>query len=395
MSEGRLPRIALLFAQFSAYHVDRCEAVARRMTGRCEVLAVEVATTSETYAWNPSGAVAGTSKLTLFPGRSYDAIGHARKFRAQFAALRRCRTVFIGIGYNEPDIIVLSWALRVWGVQVVMLSESKFDDRPRRAGFELGKALLLGAYHGAIVGARRQLDYFRYLGFRRRSVLPGYDTVSIDRVLAEGGGVPAPHGVSFAERKFVFVGRFVAKKNLFTLLEGYARYVDIAGPGVRRLVLAGGGADESALRETARSLGVADLVEFPGFLDSGAIARLLAGSLALVLPSIEEQWGLVVNEAQALGLPVIVSTEVGSRDALVRNLVNGYVIEPCSVEGIAAAMANLAGNAQLWAAMARAAQARAWLGDTERLADAVETILDLAGDVTTVRVAQFRAALEQ
>ena len=75
--------VALLFAQFSAYHIDRCEAVARRFAGRAEVLAVEVATTSATYAWEVSGAVAGARKLTLFPGASYERVGWPRRLWAQ------------------------------------------------------------------------------------------------------------------------------------------------------------------------------------------------------------------------------------------------------------------------------------------------------------------------
>lgn len=389
MNNQTKPRVALLFAQFAAYHIDRCEAVARRLGDRCEVLAVEVATTSATYAWEPSGPTAHARKLTLFPGRSFDDVPPLQRFWGELRALRRCKAVFIGIGYNEPDVILLSWALRLLGVQVFALSESKFDDKPRRVGFEWFKSLVLAAYCGAIVGAARQRDYFRFLGFRHRRVLPGYDTVGLERIRAMGGG----NAVPFAQRPFVFVGRFVGKKNLHELVEGYAHYVRAEGDRARPLILVGSGEEEAALRARAEVHGLADRIEFTGFLRAEAVAQRLAGALALILPSTEEQWGLVVNEALAFGVPAIVSTQVGSRDALVRNLVNGFLVEPGSPEGLAAAMVAMARDEETWQRLSQAAAARAWLGDTERLADAVELMVFPGNSAAQDRIERFEVAL--
>ena len=385
--------VALLFAQFSAYHIDRCEAVARRFAGRAEVLAVEVATTSATYAWEASGAVAGARKLTLFPGASYDSVAWPRRLWAQLMALWRCDSVLVGIGYNEPDIIVLTWLLALLGVRVIVLSESKFDDKPRRVGAEMLKALILAPYRAAIVGGHRHLAYFRFLGFRRRPVLPGYDTVDLARVRAMGGGVAAPEGAAYASRDFIFVGRFVGKKNLVELVEGYALYAKAAGAAARRLVLIGAGPEEAAIRARAEELGVSGLIDFPGFLGAEAVAQRLARGLALVLPSAEEQWGLVVNEALAFGLPVIVSPAVGSGDLLVRNLVNGFVIELNAPGGLAAAMTALAGDEGRWCAMVEASHSRAWLGDTERLADAAEALIAPGNEQGAKRISHLQQSM--
>ena len=393
MASAKPALIGLLFAQFSAYHIDRCQAVARRFAGRAEVLAVEVATSSTTYAWEASGAVAGARKVTLFPGESYDQIGWLRRFWRQFKALRRCDTVLIGIGYNERDVIALSWLLALLGTRVILLSESKFDDKLRWVLTECAKALVLAPYRAAIVGGHRHIAYFRFLGFRRRPVLPGYDTVDLARVRAMGGGLPAPDGAAFGERNFIFVGRFVDKKNLLELIEGYALYAKVGGQQVRRLVLIGAGEEEPAMRALAAQLGVADLIDFPGFLGADAVAKQLSCSLALVLASSEEQWGLVVNEALAFGLPAIISASVGSGDLLVRNLLNGYVIEHGSPQGLAQAMASLADDETLWRAMVESSHARSWLGDTERLADAAEALFDPQNVAVTNRLKEMQQFL--
>lgn len=386
--------IGLIWSQFAAYHVDRCEAVARRFADRADVMAIEVATTSTDYAWEPSGGVAGARKMTLFPGRSFDSIAPLRRFGAMLRATKGCDVVCIGLSYGLVDAILLSWTLRLLGKRIIVFSESKFDDCERSVWFEAGKALVLRCYTGAIVGGRRHIDYFRFLRFGNRPVYPGYDSVGLARIRQQGGGVLAPSGADFETRPFVFVGRFVGKKNLPTLIEAYARYRNMAGAGARRLILIGSGDEEPLLRRMSKELSLSDWIEFPGFLSAAAVSRALADSIALVLPSREEQWGLVVNEALAFGLPVIVSNEVGSRDLLVRNLLNGFVCESNSADSLARAMLECASDRERWTALVSHSHERAWMGDADRLADALELVLDPASVEPASRVAALMNELE-
>ena len=364
-------RIGILFAQFAAYHVDRIEAAAKLLAGRAEVIAVEVAQASATYAWSPSGEVQGAAKRVLFKGEAYERIGKWRRLRAQYAALKDCDTVFVGIGYNEPDVLALAWALRLRGRRVVLMSESKADDFPRHRLRETTKALLLLPFTAALVGGPRQVAYMRALGFRRRRVVTGYDGVSIDRVRALGG---TPR-IAAQDRPFVFVGRFVAKKNIVFLVEAYARYRQSAGVGARRLVLVGGGELEAQVRSRIAALGLGTAVEITGFVDAPQVATHLASARALLLPSTEEQWGLVVNEALALDLPVAVSRAVGSHDTLVRHGVNGFVLVPDDGAAWAEAMLALGGDEDRWEAMSQASRVLAPAGDTQRFAEGVEALI--------------------
>ena len=364
-------RIGILFAQFAAYHVDRIEAAARLLAGRAEVIAVEVAQASATYAWSPSGEVQGAAKRVLFTGEAYERIGSWRRLRAQYGALKDCDTVFVGVGYNEPDILALACALRLRGRRVVLMSESKADDLPRHRLREMAKALLLLPFSAALVGGPRQVAYARALGFRRRRVVTGYDGVSIDRVRALGG---EPQ-IAARGRPFVFVGRFVAKKNIVFLVEAYARYRLLAGASARRLVLVGGGELEAQVRSRIAALGLDDAVEITGFVDAPQVAAHLASARALLLPSTEEQWGLVVNEALALDLPVAVSCAVGSHDTLVRHGVNGFVLAPDDGAAWAEAMLALGGDDDRWEAMRAASRVLAPAGDTQRFAEGVAALI--------------------
>ena len=365
-----LPRIGILFSQFAAYHVDRCAAAASRLEGRATVIAVEMAQASTEYAWGPSGAVAGAEKRVLFVGQRYEEIGRWARFRAAYAALRGCDTAFIGIGYHEAEMIALAFALRLAGRRVIVMSESKFDDFPRSLWREWLKSMLLSVFSGALVGGPRHVAYMRFAGFRRRPVLTGYDTVDLARVRAQGGSPD----IAWDQRPFVFVGRFVAKKNIAFLLEAYALYRCEAGASTRRLVLVGGGELEGVVRAKIAALGLREAVEITGFVDAAEVSRRLAGGLALLIPSTEEQWGLVVNEALAFALPVVTSEAPGSRDTLVHNLVNGYVLAPDATQGWAAAMTALASSEAAWGRMSEASHALQSSADTARFGEAVDAL---------------------
>lgn len=392
MPQRRLPRIALMWEQFAPYHIDRIEAAAARLADQAEVIGVEVATASQTYAWPPSGAVRGATKCTLFPGQTYEAVGAWRRFRKQLHATWGCRLVLVGISYNRPDVLLLAWLLRLTGHQVVMMSDSKYDDRQRSVWIELGKSLLLRCFSAAVVAGHRQAAYFRFLGFDNRPILQGYDTVSAARIRAEAAA-PASTPIRFEDRAFLFVGRFVPKKNLLRLIEAYAAYAATTGAAARRLRLVGSGELEAAIRFRCAELGIADRVDFTGFLDSAEIAAEMRDAAALLLVSTEEQWGLVVNEAISLGTPVIISSTVGAHDLLVRNLLNGVVVEADSTQSIAAAMVHIGSDQARWQQLSDGSSTLTWFSDTERFADAVQQLLAPDQEPAKSNIARYRTDL--
>lgn len=102
----------------------------------------------------------------------------------------------------------------------------------------------------------------------------------------------------------LFVGRFVYQKNLFFLLKAFAAAQKTAD---MTLVLVGGGADEQALREQAADLGIEKRVRFVPPCDP---APYYKAADVFLLPSRYEGLGIVAIEAQAAGLPCILSDAV-------------------------------------------------------------------------------------
>jgi glycosyltransferase involved in cell wall biosynthesis len=98
-------------------------------------------------------------------------------------------------------------------------------------------------------------------------------------------------------------------------------------------------------------------VELLGALPQGKLAECMSGSHVMVLPSIEDGFGLVLTQAMACGCPVIGSLHTGAED-LIQDGVEGFLVPVRSAEAIHDRLAQLAGDPALQARMSAAALAR-------------------------------------
>lgn len=374
------PALVFSWEMFGPYHMDRLEAVGRRLGHLYDVVGLEVGSKSHTYAWDSTGEGQHFRKVTLFPGRSKADIPSFQVYRA---LLRECRKagashVFL-CHYEEPDVFALAVTMRLTGRRVVNMNASKFDDKPRVLWREALKSLLYKPYQAAIGGSHRTVDYYRFLGLPKDRLFIGYDTLSLERVRRLSGMHPAPDGVPFAERHFTIIARFVPKKNLFRAVEAYDLYRRLAGDAARPLHLCGSGPLEADLRAEVARRGLEGRIVFRGFLQEKGIAETLGSTLCLLLPSLEEQFGLVVNEALAMGVPTILSDQCGARDVLIRSGLNGHIVEPDNPEGLARHMLSVASDEAEWRRLSLNGRPFQALADAGFFAEAVEKALRSLG----------------
>lgn len=124
---------------------------------------------------------------------------------------------------------------------------------------------------------------------------------------------------------FVLPARLIDKlKGQRVAIEALARAKAATSANIR-LVLAGTGPDEKMLRDAARNLGVAEAVEFRGWVEYDAMPSVLGEADALVLPSHWDPFPVAVIEAMAAGLPVLGSNACGSVIERVSKGENGFV----------------------------------------------------------------------
>jgi glycosyltransferase involved in cell wall biosynthesis len=167
-----------------------------------------------------------------------------------------------------------------------------------------------------------------------------------------------PHGV-----RFLFVGQLIERKGVRELLDAFALVeggeLAFAGDGeLSSLVVARAATDRR--------------IRVLGHLDADELDELYARSDVLVLPSLYEVWGLVVNEALERGRPVIVSDQVGAAADLVAGQETGLVVRAGSRDSLAAAMrAVLTWSDREWQLRSQAARAMMGRWTREQAADAL------------------------
>ena len=127
-----------------------------------------------------------------------------------------------------------------------------------------------------------------------------------------GATTPVVH--SAGDPVVLFIGRINRVKNIEALLSAWPRI--LLGHHEARLVIAGSGDSRylASLRDTVTQLGISNRVFFPGFIDAEQKAEALGAATVLVLPSHHENFGVVVLEAIAAGIPVVVSPKVQIAD---------------------------------------------------------------------------------
>jgi L-malate glycosyltransferase len=370
-------RIAFVWDNFGPLHADRIAEVAAHEQGRFEPVGIELFSSSDTYDWE-TPALGSFRKITLFAGQGWKTVSALRMAFgiARACQEERCHAVFL-CHYQINGILLAAILLRLLGKIVFTMGCSKFDDYPRHPWREWAKTLFYRPYRGAIGSPRRSIDYLRFLGVPAARIEPGYNTVSHTRIraMADSSGEAEP---GYADRAFLCVARLVPKKNLAMLLEAHALYAR-KSPAPRRLILCGSGPLEMALRQTARDLGTADMVDFRGFVQAVGVARLMRDALCLILPSREEQFGNVVPEAQAVDCPVLISIACGAADGLVRTGINGHIFEPDNPQGLALHMARLGSDPDHWAELRQGVANLRGPGDTAAFAAAVARLLARSG----------------
>jgi glycosyltransferase involved in cell wall biosynthesis len=372
------PRLLLCFVNFGPYHRARLAACDATVTG------LQLAATQAEYAWE---TIPDERLITVFPGALEEV--PARHWPALVAAaLDRLDPEICAVaGYGVPGMrAIISWCLRRRR-PVILMSDSRAEDEPRRRWKEWIKGRIVRACSAGFVAGRPQADYLESLGLDREKIFTGYDVIDnahfargADAARADFIVARARHGLP--ENYFLVCARFVAKKNLFCVLAAYALYresVIVSGGAPLPLVLVGDGPLRAEILRRLEELEIERFVVLPGFVPYPDLPAYYGLAAAFVHAARQEQWGLVVNEAMAAGLPVLVSTDCGCAGELVEPGRNGFTFDPASVEQLAALMEQITSLPETdLAAMGEASRGIIAGWDLAQFADGLRAALDVA-----------------
>lgn len=247
--------------------------------------------------------------------------------------------VFIIHGWNNRSCWQAFLACWRTGTRLAVRSDSQLPQGRMSAARRLKQAAkrllyphFIRRFDLCLPYGQRSAEYFRHYGGRRIAIAPHF--VDNDW-FASQAALLAPRraelrrqwGIPEDAYCFLFCGKFIAKKRPLDLLQALDLLCrEPLAPGAPHLLMVGSGEllDQCRSYAAARNLPVT----FAGFLNQGEITQAYVAADCLVLPSESETWGLVVNEALACGLPVIVSDACGCVPDLIEPGGAGYAY-PC------------------------------------------------------------------
>jgi 1,2-diacylglycerol 3-alpha-glucosyltransferase len=349
MLERTMPnsvRVCIFCHTVGPYHAARFAALARR---RSDFIVIEIAAAFGLYPWRNAAESAGTTVETLFQERFEDVPPKIQVRRVQQILNRISPEIVVTVGYSEPAMrSVARWSKsHRRSCRVILVAEGTQRDRRRFFVLEFLKRLwCTWFYDAAFTGGVAGRDYFSRLGIPANRIWRGYDVIDNDH-FAQGAARAREQAVHLRKELdlpghyFLCVARYSQEKNLVKLIRAFSQYRSAGGEW--DLVLVGSGPQEQELRDLATQAGGG--IRLTGWQPYDLLPAYYGLATAFILPSVSEPWGLVVNEAMAAGLPVLISRICGCLPELCWRGLNGYDFDPYNVQEIAELMARFSSGA--------------------------------------------------
>ncbi|CAK6696880.1 D-inositol-3-phosphate glycosyltransferase [Synechococcus sp. CBW1107] len=310
------------------YHRARFAALAVR----CPLVVLETRPHTREYPWE-SQSTRGYQLEQLQGQPDPDRDPPSPRIDRQLDALiaRHTPRALISVGWADRSYQRLLLAAHRHRLPLLLVSDSRQQDGCRTPMGELPKRLLLAGFSAALVAGRQSRAYLQRLGFPPEAIVQPWDVVDNQAWYQDDATLPLeqrqpPH--------WLCVSRFVAKKNHRTLLEAFARYQRAGGRWGLHLI--GEGPLETSIRDGIAALPEPAVVWITPFQQFTSLRKHYHAARGLILASRSDQWGLVVNEAMAAGLPVLVSQACGCAPDLIADGRTGFLLDPHDAGQIAA-----------------------------------------------------------
>ncbi len=296
---------------------------------------------------------------------SYEVLKSYRRKIGRFNILVTCG-VGAALEASAPQVILAggynylaTWQAQRWArrqnIPFLLWSESNAaDSRTNGWGVESAKRRFIHACQGYVVPGTSAAEYLKSFGVPESRICVAPNAVDVERFSKAAEDARQDQNrrtrLGLPPRYLLYVGRFVRAKGVFDLLSAYATLPEKTRRAVG-LVMAGDGEEREELVRRSRQINPGQVM-FPGFLQRDELPAFYGLAEALVFPTHSDTWGLVVNEAVACGLPVVVSDVAGCVADMVRDRENGYVVPALNPEALSRAMQELSTAPELQRQMA-------------------------------------------
>ncbi len=265
--------------------------------------------------------------------------------------------VIVGTGYSSPTLwIAQHWAKKHKRGYVLWSGSTEASSRLQNPLMKAMKRLFIRRCDAFLTYGSEATRTIANLGASPDRIVTGCNTVDIDdfaritEAARNSTDFPAWRQ-KFPQRIILFVGQMIERKGVADLLAAFRR-VQTPDAG---LILVGNGPLLEEYKNQTRDL---KNVFWEGYVQSSEMGPYLAAADVLVMPSLIEVWGLVVNEAMAAGVPVIATTCSGSTRDLIEDGKNGYGFTAGDVNQLSGLLESVIKEPSRWESMGQEAALR-------------------------------------
>ena len=285
------------------------------------------------------------------------------------------------MGWHLKCYLQAIWAAKRTGIPVMARGDSQLAT-PRSALKRIGKSIVyplaLGVFDAALYVGVRSRAYWRRYGYPDDRLFFSPHCVDNDWFAERATfdarqELRARHGISAETDVALFAGKLMRIKHPLDLIAAAAllraqqRQIAVMVAGSGRL------SEEMSSKAAAENIQIVQL----GFCNQTHMPAAYAAADLLVLPSEQETWGLVANEALACGRPIVVSDACGCGPDLAEDGVVGRVFRAGDIQSLARAIMDLADRPPTKAAIARRAAQYGPHTAADGIQDALEAIASM------------------
>lgn len=258
----------------------------------------------------------------LFKG-SLDKIGFPARLKAVLSnAWKTDAGLSVLTGYEKPECWAQIALLKLRGRKVALFCDSTIYDQKQGFLKGLAKAAIFKCADGIFGYGKRSREYALRYGATPAKIFHRCQAAALPSNYAPQRALEQRLASASASPRYLYVGRLAPEKDLSTLLDAFSEVFRQRADA--ELIMVGNGTLLESLRQQAARLGLQDRVKFLGSKSGESLFEEYAKATALVLPSLSEPWGLVVNEALSYGCPVIVSERCGCAPELAQDGKTGF-----------------------------------------------------------------------
>lgn len=252
---------------------------------------------------------------------------------------RRSPDVLIGDGFFQWTSFALVPRFRYGTPLVVCYERTAHTDRNVQWYRRSYRRRVLPLVDAMACNGRLSREYAVSIGMAS-------DRVTVGQMAADSQALAAASGLIREERRyelrrgwgspelvFLAVGKINRPKGVWELIRAFEASGD-RDSSKRALVFVGDGPERHPMQAYVQRASLSN-VYLEGAVDYDRIAELYAAADLLVMPSLEDNWSLVLPEAMACGLPVLCSIYNGCYPELVAENVNGWTFDPLNPESAA------------------------------------------------------------